>query len=537
MRKIISLIKANMSEGMNLFKINTKTKNNFTKIVLPIFITLILMGAMYSYSELIMEQLKPVNMQFVLLTLFVIITSALTLIEGIYKSGNLLFNCKDDNLLLSLPIKRSTVLFIRVFKFYVFELLYNSLFLLPAIIVYAINMNPEITYYIVSIIGLLVFPIVPILLSCIIGTFITFIASKFKGKNLVQTILTMALLMGIMYFSYNSEGLLTNIAKNASNINDFITKLYYPAGAYIELITSFSVLKLVEFILINLVLFIVTIILIGKVYFNINSGVKTIKTTKSKKEYVIKTSTPIKALIKKELSRFINSPVFVTNAGFGLVLFVLGCIFATVKFDSLANMFTQNELNITSDFIKNCMPVILFGFICFASFMTSITSSMISLEGKSFSILKSLPIKPYTIIKSKILTAVLIMIPCILIGDIIVFIKFSFDLLSIILILIVSILLPLLSETIGIIVNLKYPRMDAKNDTEVVKQSMSSAISVFIGMGLLGITVFLLFKALEANLTNYMIMIVFIASFSIIYLGLSILLHRTCEKSFNNISV
>ena len=51
--------------------------------------------------------------------------------------------------------------------------------------------------------------------------------------------------------------------------------------------------------------------------------------------------------------------------------------------------------------------------------MKSITSSMISLEGKTFSILKSLPVKPYTIIKSKILTAVLIMIPCILIGDII----------------------------------------------------------------------------------------------------------------------
>lgn len=130
---------------------------------------------------------------------FVIITSALTLIEGIYKSGNLLFNCKDDNLLLSLPIKRGTVLFIRVFKFYVFELLYNSLFLLPAIIVYAINMNPGITY----------------------------------------------------------------IAKNASSINDFITRLYYPAGAYIELITNFSVLKLLEFIIVNLGLFIVTIILIG----------------------------------------------------------------------------------------------------------------------------------------------------------------------------------------------------------------------------------------------------------------------------------
>ena len=90
MKKMISLIKASMTEGMNLFKVNTKKKSPFTKIVLPILIALLLMGVMYSYSELIMEKLAPVNMQFVLLTVFIILTSVLIIVEGIYKSGNLL---------------------------------------------------------------------------------------------------------------------------------------------------------------------------------------------------------------------------------------------------------------------------------------------------------------------------------------------------------------------------------------------------------------------------------------------------------------
>ena len=537
MKKTYALIKANMSEGMNLFKINTKKKNNFSRIVLPVILTIVIMGIMYSYSEMIMEQLEAVNMQFVLLTLFVMLTSIMTLIEGIYKSGNLLFNCKDDNLLLSLPIKKSTVLFIRVFKFYLFELLYNSLFLLPAMIVYAIKCNPNITFYIVSFIGLLVFPIVPILLSCLIGTVITFIASKFKGKNLVQTFITVVMLLVIMFFSYNSENLVTSIAKNASSINDFITKLYYPAGTYIELVTNFSIVKLLEFIGVNLGLFAATIILMGKIYFNTNSSVKSVKIGTSSKNYIIKSSTPIKALIKKEFSRFINSPVFVTNAGFGLILYILACILLVVKFDSVVEMFAKSEEFITIDFMENYIPVILFGLICFASFMTSITSSMISLEGKSFNILKSLPIKPYTIIKSKVLTSILIMVPCILIGNTIVFVKFSFDFISILLILISSILLPLLAETIGIIINLKYPRMDAKNDTEVVKQSMSSAISVFIGMALLGLSAFLLFKAILANISGNVIMLSFIFVYAIIYTILSVLLHKTCDKWFNNIKV
>lgn len=537
MKKIISLIKVSMTEDMNLFKVSTKNKNNFTKIALPIILTLIIMGVMYSYSEAIMDGLKSVNMEFVLLTLFVFAISILTLVEGIYKSSSLLFNCKDDNLLFSLPIKKSIVLFIRIFKFYVFELLYNSLFLIPAILVYAKYTNPDITYYVVSIIGLLLFPIIPILLSCLIGTFITFIASKFKGKNMVQTIITTIMMIGILYISYNSENLMMSVSQNAQSINDTITKIYYPASAYIELVTNFNLAKLLEFIIINFGVFAITILFISRVYFGINSNAKSVRRKKSNKSYTIRSASPIRALIKKEFNRFINSTVFVTNAGFGLVLFILACILLTAKFNDVVNTIIEMEPTFTVDVIKGYLPVVLFGLVCFTSFMTSITSSMISLEGKSLNILKSLPLKPYTIIKSKILTAILIMIPCILIGDIIIFIKFKFDLISIILILLASVLLPLLSETIGIIVNLKYPRMDAKNDTEVVKQSMSSAISVFIGMGLLGVTTVLIFNALNTNLSNNSIIMIFITGFAIIYTGLSIFLHKTCESNFNNISV
>ncbi len=537
MKKIFSLIKAVLTEDMNLFKISTKKKNNFTKIVLPIFLAIVLMGTMYGYSEAIMEELEKVNMEFVLLALFVLFVSILTIIEGIYKSGNLLFNCKDDNLLLSLPIKKTTVLFIRVFKFYVFELLYNTLFILPAMIVYGVHIKPSSIYYIVSFIGLLLFPIIPILISSIIGVFITFVSSQFKGKKFIQTMLTFMLLLGILYFSYNFEGLVINIAQKASSINNIITKIYYPAGIYIELIKNFNIFKLIEFVFINLGLFIATVLLIGKIYFNINSKTKAINMKKSNRKYIIKTSKPIQSLIKKEFSRFISSTVFVTNAGFGLVLYIVGCVFLTIKFDSILETFVNNVPNFSVEFIRDCTPLLFFAFVFMASFMTSITSSMISLEGKSINILKSLPIKPHTIIKSKVLTALLIMLPFILIGDIVVFIKFKFNVISMIFILIASVLFPLVSETIGIIVNLKYPRMDAKNDTEVVKQSMSSAMSVFIGMGLIGITMAILYLALQAEISQNLIMFVLIILYSILYTALEVFLHKTCEKSFNNILV
>ena len=118
-----------------------------------------------------------------------------------------------------MPIKKETIFFIRGLKFYIFELLYNSLFLLPVMVVYAFFSYPGFSYYIVSIVALLLLPIVPIVLSCLIGFIITYFSSMFKGKNFVQTIFTTIVLLFVFYFCYNIDGLTTNLVKKASSVN------------------------------------------------------------------------------------------------------------------------------------------------------------------------------------------------------------------------------------------------------------------------------------------------------------------------------
>jgi len=535
MNKYLSLIRASMNEDMSLFKIKTKNKSALSKILIPLLLAFVIMSVMYSYSMHFLDALKGTNMEFVLLSLFVAITSIMTLIEGIYKSSGLIFNCKDDNLLLSLPISKSVVVFIRILKFYIFELLYNSLFLLPAIVLYGIYMKPDILYYIVSIVGILLFPIIPIMISCILGSILVFISSKFKYKNVVQTIITFIFLLFVLYFSYNAESIISNFSENAENINNIITAVCYPAKAYVELILDFNILKFLHFIIVHIIALLISIFLIGRVYFKINSNSKSIKKTSVNKNYVIKKSKPIWALIKKEFNRFINSPVFVTNAGFGLILFLIGSIFIFAKYDETVENIALSYPTLSIDLIKNNISIIIFGLISICSFTTSITSSMISLEGTHINILKSLPIKSTTVIWSKVLAAFLIMIPFFLIGDLLFFIKFDIDIIGVLLIILASILFPLISETIGILVNLKYPKMNANNDTEVVKQSISSAISVFVGMILAGTTVYFLISELENGVESNIILGKIMVFFGILYLILLKILHKTASRSFKRL--
>ncbi|MBR2828409.1 MAG: hypothetical protein IKE70_04180 [Bacilli bacterium] len=539
MKPLLSLIKVSLNHDMNIFKINTKKQSKFSKVLLPLILTGYIMGMFGIYANELIKQLAPIHMEYFVLTLFTLSVSILTIIEGIYKSGNLLFNCKDDDLLLSLPIKRRTILFIRIFKFYVFELLYNSLFLLPGMIVYAYHTTPSWTYYVASFFALLLLPVIPIAISTIIGFLITSISSKFKGKNIAQTIVTTIFLLGIMFLSYNLDNFINNIAKQAKNINDFITRIYYPAGMYNKLVTNFQIKDLLVFIGINILILGVVILVLGKIYFKINSNNKKVLVKKNyhkNKNYTIKVNSKTVAIIKKELSRYVNSSVYIVNAGFGLVLFLLGCVIVCIKFDSFVDTFLKTSPELTMDKIKSVLPAIMFAFVCFTSFMTSITSSTISLEGKTIHLLKSLPLRTIEIMKAKIYSALVIMIPCILLGDIIVFIRFQFDILSILLILSASIILPILAETFGILVNLKYPKMDASNDTEVVKQSMSSMVATMSGMGVSLLTIIIIFLLFDTTLSPRLIILIFMAVFLIITIILWKILEKTCEKSFHNIT-
>lgn len=114
--------------------------------------------------------------------------------------------------------------------------------------------------------------------------------------------------------------------------------------------------------------------------------------------------------------------------------------------------------------------------------MTSITSSSISIEGKSFNLTKSLPVSPLHVLLSKLLASLVVTLPIILLCDLIFIFRFTPGPLDIIAILAFSILVPIFSGLVGLLINLKYPKMTALSDAEVVKQSASAMISVFIGM-------------------------------------------------------
>ena len=496
MKKLISLLKATMSQDMNIFRIKQKGKTKLSKIAFPIILAGVIMFIIGGNARLLVEILAPMGLTHILLSLFIVLVSVLTIIEGAYKSQGILFDSKDSDLLFSLPITKRRVFFTRIFKLMSFQFIYNSLFLLPAIIVYSMYEKTNCVFYIVSAIMLILSPIIPTIVGSLIGYIIKGISSRFKAKNAVQVILSCCILLFAFYMSFNQQGMLAGLKENAVNINDIITKVYYPAGLYTNLIQNFNFTDLIVLFAISIVPAVLFIYLAGIFYFKLTS-----KSTEKGigKKFVVKENTynvkkPLKALIYKELKRFLSSPVFIINSALGLLLIVVATAGLVVNFNGLVNSFVGSmELQISMDEIMSYIPKVYFCFVVFTSLMTSITSSMISLEGKNIDITKSLPVPSKNILLAKILTSNLISIPIILICDVAFCILCKVEIINIVLIISASIVVPTFSAILGLIINLKHPKLDASSDTEIVKQSMSSFISVslglFIGMVIVAITI------------------------------------------------
>lgn len=540
MKKLIRLLKAAMSQDMDMFKYKTKASNSRTKqIIFPIILSLIVMFAVGVYAVMFALEFSKVNLTYIMLTLFIILTTILTLVEGIYKSQGILFDAKDNDLLFSLPIEKSKILFVRIFKLLSFQFLYNALFMIPAYVVYIYYEHPGISFYLISILMTFLLPIIPTVISSIMGYIVKAVSVKFKAKKIVQTVFTMIIFFGIFYISLNTQGILENIINNAESINAVIKKVYYPAGAYIDLIQNFNITTLLILIVINIVPLAIFIMIASKFYFGIIS--KSSEKGKSKKiksiESKVKVKSKLSALVSKELKRYFSSTVYIFNTSFGLILLLIITIAMSVNINGVINTITEGEgMGIDINTIISLMPKIFFCLVTYTACMTSITSSSISLEGKSFNITKSLPISVDTILLSKILMSCIITMPVILISDLIFFIAFQVEIIDILFILTISILMPILIAIIGLFTNLKYPKMNASSDTEVVKQSMSTTIAVFSGM-ILGLVFAVLMVAGAQTPNINLFVLIELIVLAIVMLALWKRLKKYGNKRFKEINV
>jgi len=400
-------------------------------------------------------------------------SSLLILLSGIYQGGKTLFKYKDYDMVMSLPVRSSTIAASRIAILYVYELMFVLIMMLPAGLVYGYYSNSNALYYLVYIILLLITPIVPLVISSIIGTALLMVSSRFKrSSNIVNIILTFILVIGIMVMSSTMPDSEAAISASATSIANSFGKYYPLLNVFLKAVCELDIVSIITFPLVSITLFAAFCLIIAKRYRNIGKAREFSKSD-------IKESSILKSLYRREMRQYFSSTVYVTNTAIGAVLGLLFCAVVMMNngMPQLSGM-QEEEIRAINGFIITLAPVFLSMFIG----MSGTTGSSISIEGSKLWILKALPVQAYTIYMAKILVSLTITVPASLICSVLLALGLKIQGLNLIPLFIIPLVFAVFSALFGIIINLRFPKLDWQTETQVVKQSFAAALSIFVPM-------------------------------------------------------
>lgn len=450
------------------------------------------------------------------------ITCFITLITSIYKVKGTLFGFKDYDLVMSLPVKTSTVVASRVLLLYIINIFFTIIIMIPGSIVYGYLANPSISFYILMILSMFFIPLIPIILASIIGVLLAAISSRFKHSNVISLVLTILLLVAVLgasLFVQNEQ----QIVQIGTIIRDQMNRIYPLAELYLRGIIEGDILAFVIFIVVSVVAFVAFSAIVGIMFRKLNSGIMSQRTSANYKFKGVQQTSTLKALYKKELKRYFSTSIYVMNTGFGPIILILGSILLFfVKTEQIKVILETEELLLM---VKQVLPFAIALIVATAS----TTSSAISLEGKNLWIIKSAPIKVSDWFLSKMLVNLTITIPAVFIGGILLGIQFKSSVLQMLLNILLPFVYSYFTAVFGLVINLKFPVFDWTNETVVVKQSAASMIGILSPMVTVGVPMAMLF--VFSNISYVFLIIVT----SIFVLLVTILLHAKLNKNANQI--
>ena len=524
------------STGINSLSKGVSTSNEKKKLLITTA-TLLLIAAVIcfmstTYSIALATVLKPMGYLDLILIVAVLFSSILSFITSIYKAQGTLFSSKDYDLLMSLPIKNSTILTSKILSLMSISYIGTALIIVPASIVYFIyNGNLSWFFFIVLAIGLIFIPMIPIIAASIIAVFITFISSRFKYKNVATIVVGMTAFLLIMVVSMNMQNYINAFIVNSDSIVKGISSIYPPAMYLKEALINYDIVSLIKFALISTIPFVIFILVFSKTFKTINGKLGESYKKANYKVVKLEKSSVTKALVNQELRRYFATPIYVMNTAVGMVLLVGGAIATLfISKETLAEFLGYPE-------IANMIPIGVLVVLVFTIGLSCITNSSISLEGNRLWILKSLPIEPKDIFKGKIITNLIITIPASIVANIIFYIGLKFEIKYLIFNLVISIVFAVISAVLGLIINLYFPKMEWINPTTVVKQSASVMINslgvmvltlAIVGVSLLLINIF--------NITNMIIILSIVLFIFLIVLFVSIkVLNNIGSEKFNRL--
>ena len=475
-------------------KLNKISKGKKIKTgIFVLFIAALVVGSLAAQSYVTIEEYHKYGLERIAIDQQLLTLLFLSLILCV--SNATMMKEKNTDFLLSLPVKKSTIVFSQTLFKYLFDLVINLIIFLPTMIIYVVKVEPGVLFVVNSMLVLAILPIFFVGLDHFLNYIVNVVAKRFKLFNIIKTVFTILLIFGALglyyYISFTAVLSETGVPRYSvlSNITDIIV-----LDNYINLL-----------ILLGISLF----SCIGGVLLYTTIYGKRVKTYKNKDTRLKNTqqNSLFKTMIKKEFKMYFNTPMYLMNTIIGYIMILaagIGIFFI--------------------DYNKDILTIIAYLFCAFCLSTCSTSNSSLSLEGKNIWIYKSAPIKFNKITIAKSLMNFILVFVVSTVAFTLILISNKLDILTVLLLYVLVLAQGLLVSFGGMVFNLLFPRLDFETEQQVVKQSASVMISLFSFMAVFMVPPIVYFILMFKNINiDINIMILIHTAFSLIVSSLAIL--------------
>ncbi len=485
MKKVMRLVSIQLWAVLgDMLSIGNARKKKPKVLYVGVLLFILLMSCIsFFYSFMIGSGLKMFDSLAILPAMMMAVTCIIVLMTTTFKIKGTIFGFRDYDMVMSLPISTGGIVASRLFILYALNMVFVIMLMLPMTIAYGILARPEAIFYVLSFITMIFLPLVPIVIASFLGTIIAYAASKFRYHNLLNIIFSIGLLAAVMGLSFTIEDNGQELVNMSKSLTEQVNGIYPLAQMYTNAVIDYDITAFIMFLAISFLAFVLYTAIVQKVFKKMNTLIMTGRFSVNFKMGELKTSSPLKALYVKELKRYFSTPIYVLNTAFGIVLLTLGTI--AIIFVDLDNLMGDPQ---AAEALIKSGPM----FLSFCVIMSCTTMASISLEGRNLWIMKSIPVESKTIYLSKVAVNLTIISPAI-IDAIVIGIILQMGFLQTLFMVLVSILCGIFISLYGLVINLLLPNFNWTTEVLVVKQSAASLVSIFSGMGIVGIQfVFLL---------------------------------------------
>ncbi len=430
--------------------------------------------------DVIAQPFHSLGLDWLYFSLAAVMSFGMMFVGSVFTAKSQLYEARDNDLLLSLPIKPGHILLSRLFMLLVIDLALDLPVAVPGLIVcvrYGMLGARGIAAYVV------VFALLPLLAlaaGALFGWVLSLVTARVQHKSLVTTLLSFAFLALYMYLSMNMNELLLSVITDAERVAGSlgaIAPLFYIGIA----VADGSIPALLGTAAIMLGAFALTYVLLSLTFIK----TATVKTGSRVKSAVgaVSVGSVRSALLRREMARFLSCPPYMLNDGLGSVMALAAAVLLIVKRGTVTQVLSSFPPDAE---LINAVAVCA---LCVMASMALYATPSVALEGKSIWIAQSLPVDCREMLFAKLRLHNIFSIPPIAAAAVSAAAVLRPSGIMLVCFIVLPVLFCLFIGLFGLLENLRHPMLDWTNETQAVKSGIGVLITMFGSWGLIALPV------------------------------------------------